>query len=203
MGSTLSGWTDIPNNLRDLTKFSPNFLGAQYIAFGGGGCGTPTGCQWDASVIANLQTGIVAGQIPSNYVGIGFDIEEPLNGATGLASAFSGLFAATKAKGYLVFVTVSGNAPYGFADKCTLMNAILSDKNVDFLVPQLYGGPCNTPNCFQPAPNECGWTIWLSTNIPIVPVVWMIESIQNGDLDSKWAQTYGLSYHGYMVFTPN
>jgi hypothetical protein len=66
-------------------------------------------------------------------------------------------------------VTVSGNAPYGILDKCDLMkNGILLDTNINFLVPQLY----STTDAFEGGANECGWSMWKTTKIPIVPVIW-------------------------------
>jgi len=116
MGTTFGGYTDLSRNLVSLTTLATTFNGAKYITFGGGGCVDGPACQWDRTVIANLQSSIINNQIPSIYVGIGFNIEEALNKASGLLPNFKALFQAAKSKGYLVFVTVSGNAPYDFSD---------------------------------------------------------------------------------------
>ncbi len=186
------GYNDLARNIQFSPKIDSRFPGTKFITIGGG---SSTG-RWSVSVINTLINDINQKKVPSEYKGIGIDIEE---GDSGLLSSFRSLFSTAKANSLQVFVTVSGNAPYGISDKCDLMkNGILLDTNINFLVPQLY----RTTDAFEGGANECGWSMWKTTKIPIVPVIWRKKYKDSEELDN-WAKANGLSLSGYMVWFPN
>ena len=192
MAATFYGYNDLARNIQFSPKIDSRFPGTKFITIGGG---SSTG-RWSVSVINTLINDVNQNKVPSEYKGIGIDIEE---GDSGLLSSFRSLFSTAKANSLQVFVTVSGNAPYGISDKCDLMkNGILLDTNINFLVPQLY----STTDAFEGGANECGWSMWKTTKIPIVPVIWRKKYKDSGDLDN-WAKANGLSLSGYMVWFPN
>jgi len=193
VAAAFSGWNDLGECLKNSATINSGFPGTKFITIGGGNANG----RWSQSVITKLISDINGYKVPPEYKGIGIDIEE---GDSGLSSYFSSLFNAAKAKGLQVFVTVSGNAPYGIPDKCNLMQyGILSDSNINFLVPQLY----STKDAFEGGANDCGWSMWKNTKIPIVPVIWRKLYKDDPQYLDSWAKANGFSLSGYMVWTPN
>jgi LysM repeat protein len=193
VATAFSGWNDLGECLKNSAAINSGFPGTKFITIG---VGNANG-RWSQSVITKLISDINGYKVPSEYKGIRIDIEE---GDSGLSSYFSSLFSAAKAKGLQVFVTVSGNAPYGIPDKCNLMQyGILSNSNINFLVPQLY----SIEDAFEGGANDCGWSMWKNTKIPIVPVIWRKLYKDDPQYLDAWAKTNGFSLSGYMVWTPN
>ena len=132
MGAAFYGSNILTTNYDARAKlFVAGFSGTKYITVGGGdNSGT-----WSAAVISKLVTDINSNLVQTyGFQGIGVDIEI---GTTGLLPNFNTLLQTAKSKGLLVFVTISGNAPYAITDNCSLMTGLLASPYIDFLVPQV------------------------------------------------------------------
>eukprot|EP01036_Dinobryon_divergens_P028553 gene28553-37513_t len=189
MGATFSGHNSLTDNYQFAPQLPEGFSGTKYITVGGGDLlGS-----WSANVITQVVSDINNNLVQTyGFQGIGIDIEI---GDSGLLSNFNTLLQAAKEKELLVFVTVSGNAPYSVEDKCTLMTGLFASPYIDFLVPQLYGAQ----EGFDGGANDCGWDFWRNTQIPIVPVIWSTIYIPQMN---NWAVSNGFDLKGYMVWTP-
>merc|ERR1712232_1230413 len=117
-GVAFSGWADYKLALRDSVNVSASLVGDKYLALGGG---NDNGA-FDSSNLAAVAAAIRAGALES-WDGVVLDIE--VCHETGLASAFSSVLAAAKAKRMKTLVTVSHSAPYACHDDPTIMQALL------------------------------------------------------------------------------
>lgn len=130
MGMAFYGAVDPTEAIQQSEKVKSILKGEKYICLGGG---TSAG-KYSADAITKIINAIHAGDFVG-YQGIAFDVEV---GAAHLETNFQQLFAATKAAGFKVLVTVSHSRPYGIDDGSTLTRAFFADGNIDFLSPQLY-----------------------------------------------------------------
>ncbi len=131
MGIAFSGWTAVTEAVPQSAPVKDHLAGDKYICFGGGaapdGAMTPAGLH---AIHLAIDDGTLAG-----YDGIAYDLEV---GDAGLEKDLSHSFAAARAAGFKVLVTVSHSAPYGISDGAALMDMLFADEHVDFLSPQLY-----------------------------------------------------------------
>jgi hypothetical protein len=189
-GAACAGYNDLSRNLQYAPKFSTDFFGYRFLTIGG----AKSNGRWSVSDINSLISEVNANKIWSNgYHGVGMNIEI---GDSGLAASFSQLFRGAKAKGLLVLVTVSGNAPYTVGDKCTLMSSIISDcQNINFVVPILY---LFDNSAFIRTPNVYGWgAIWQNTIIPVVPALY--KFVQMANVNPRAAKNK-IKLSGYMLW---
>lgn len=103
----------------------------------------------------------------AGYAGIVYDVEE---GDSGLAQAFRESFAAAKAKGFRVLVTVSHSAPYGISDSAALMRSFFPNGDIDLLSPQLYTSGYETANDFTTG-YGVQWSEYAAAKATVVPSI--------------------------------
>ena len=131
----------------------------------------------------------------AGYQGIAYDIEE---GSAGLEAQFAISFAAAKAKGMTVLVTVSHSCPYGIADAVSLMNSFFANRDIDLLSPQLYTTGQETSNDYTAL--NVPWSAYAQAQAAIVP------SIVRANLYPS-AQSYfadqGVTLGGFVQWAQN
>jgi hypothetical protein len=186
MGIAFSGWADPVSAIRDSNNVFSSLTGEKYISFGGGNAnGIMT-----AAVLQSITNAIMGGLLNA-YSGIAYDVEE---GDTGLASAFAESFAAAKAAGFKVLVTVSHSAPYGIDDAAQLMDSFFTNGNIDFISPQLYTSGTETGNDFALS-GGVAWGRYASSQAAIVPSI--VRAAYYDNAVSTFAQ-YGVSIEGFV-----
>jgi LysM repeat protein len=188
LGLAFSGWTDPSSALSNSAPVVDGLVGVKYITLGGGN----ENGSFSASALSQIIAAINDGSFAA-YQGIAFDVEE---GDSGLVTAFQQAFAAAKAKGFKVLVTVSHSAPYGMADAQAVMSAFFQDSNIDFLSPQLYTSGSETANDWATTAGVT-WEQYASARAVIIP------SIVSPDLYSNAQQVlagYGVTTQGYVVW---
>jgi len=181
-----SGWVDPTKALGESNPLLPNMPGIKFISLGGGNDNGRWTAPWVKAASAACTNGLF-----SKYDGVAFDIEE---GDANLSGPFSSAFAACKAKGLKVLVTVSHSAPYGVDDAAALMAGFFPDPNIDFLSPQLYTSGYETTNDFTVS-HGVKWTEYAAAKAQIIP------SIVTGSLyDNAYSvfSTYGVKVTGYI-----
>jgi len=130
MGVAFSGDNDPASAIRDSASVYHELPGSKWISIGGGDASG----RWTRAVLQKLTSFCHANNF-TGYSGIVFDIE---TGDSGLATPFASAFAACKAAGYQVLVTISHSCPYGISDGQALMRAFIPNKDIDYISPQLY-----------------------------------------------------------------
>lgn len=188
-GAAFSGWNLVDNALIQSSAVRDQLVGTRYITIGGGDKNTGA---FDASVLASVNAAIGDGRF-AGYQGIAYDVEE---GAAGLAEAFAQSFAAAKAAGFQVLVTVSHSAPYGIADAADLMESFFADDNIDFLSPQLYTQGNESANDWATSAGV-GWDRWASAKAAVVPSVVTASLYPDAEATLK---TFGVTTRGYVVW---
>lgn len=157
-----SGWSDPATALEDSVHVKNSLACRKYISLGGGNA---NGAFTSASLAA-LTDAINAGTF-AGYDGIAYDVEE---GDSGLGLMFRHSFAAAKANGFKVLVTISHSAPYGISDANTLMHSFFADANIDYLSPQLYTSGNERANDY--ATSGCvSWPQFAIAQAAIVPSI--------------------------------
>lgn len=161
LGIAFSGWTDPAKAIADSAKVRDGLPGAKYIAIGGG---NENGA-FDAASLQSVTAAIQAGQF-HGWDGIAYDIE---GGSGGLATLFTQSFAAAKAAGLKVLVTVSHSQPYDIPDAATLMKNFIADANIDYLSPQLYTTGKETGNDYSAIGTP--WKAYAAAHAIVVPSI--------------------------------
>lgn len=188
MGLAFSGWTDPGTALSNSAPVVDGLVGVKYITLGGGNENGSFSAGSLGKIVAAINDGSFAA-----YKGIAFDVEE---GDSGLAAAFQQAFAAAKAMGFKVLVTVSHSAPYGMADAKAVMSAFFQDGNIDFLSPQLYTSGSETANDWATTAGVT-WEQYAGARAAIIP------SIVNANLYPNAQQVlagHGVTTQGYVVW---
>lgn len=162
LGIAFSGWVDPPTAIQDSNAVKSQLPGTKYICLGGGN----SSGAWTADAVQAVTNAIGANSF-AGYQGIAYDIEE---GSAGLASAFALSFAAAKAKGFQVLVTVSHSAPYGISDAATLMQSFFANPDIDILSPQLYTTGQETSNQYDIS-DGVTWNEYASAKAVIAPSI--------------------------------
>ena len=155
-----SGWVDAENALVDSAPVYDNLVGTKYISLGGG---NDNGAFNRYSLNA-LTESINKGAF-DQYDGIAYDVEE---GKSGLSNEFKTSFAAAKARGFKVLVTISHSAPYDIGDAALLMDVFFDDENIDILSPQLYASGEETENNYETS-HGVTWASYAKCKADIVP----------------------------------
>lgn len=181
-----SGWVDVESALEDSNTVLNNLVGTKYICLGGG---NDNGA-FDHVNLKALTEAINQG-VFHQYDGIAYDVEE---GVSGLEDEFKSSFAAAKAKGFKVLVTVSHSAPYDIGDASALMESFFADTNIDILSPQLYTTGEEKENDYDIS-HGVTWASYAKCKAAIVPSL-VSSSLYPG------AQTYfadqGVTLSGYI-----
>lgn len=162
LGIAFSGWTDPTAALQNSAHVKNKLPGSKFIALGGG---NEKGA-WTSASLNSATAAILANQF-AGYDGIAYDVEE---GDSGLEALFEQSFAAAKARGFKVLVTVSHSAPYGIADGGTLMQSFFSDPNIDILSPQLYTTGSETGNDYATS-HGVTWAQYASARAAVAPSI--------------------------------
>jgi LysM repeat protein len=184
-----SGWANPQTALQNSANIQNSLPGIKYICMGGGN----SNGAWTVAAVNAVTSAINAGSF-AGYNGIAYDIEE---GSAGLESAFQQSFAAAKAKGFQVLVTVSHSAPYGVSDAATLMQSFFANPNIDILSPQLYTTGEETSNQYTTS-GGVTWAQYATAKAAIAP------SIVSANLYAS-AQTYfkeqGVTLNGFVQWS--
>jgi LysM repeat protein len=189
LGIAFSGWTDPATALQNSAHVKDSLPGSKYISLGGGNAnGEFTGASL-TSITAAINAGSFAG-----YDGIAYDVEE---GSSGLESLFGQSFAAAKANGFKVLVTVSHSAPYGISDAATLMRSFFADANIDYLSPQLYTTGEESANDYATS-GGVTWSQYATAKAAIIPSIvnaGMYQSAQD------YFQAQGVTLTGFVQWS--
>jgi len=181
-----SGWVDAENALADSSCVYDNLVGTKYISLGGGNDNGAFNRYSLNAITESINQGVF-----DQYDGIAYDVEE---GRSGLSNEFKTSFAAAKAKGFKVLVTVSHSAPYDIGDAAVLMDAFFADSNIDILSPQLYTTGEEPENNYETS-HGVTWASYANCKAAIVP------SLVTGSLYPS-AQAYfseqGVTLQGYI-----
>ncbi len=133
VGVAFSGYAGVAEALSNSHHVMSGLEGTKYIALGGGNAAGA----FDADTVSQIASAIKDNRF-KGYDGVAFDVEEY---AGDLREAFADAFAAARAAGLDVIVTVSHSAPYGAPDQANAqaqMQAFFEDENITILSPQLY-----------------------------------------------------------------
>lgn len=168
-----SGWSDPETALEDSVHIKNALAYKKYISLGGGNANGA----FTSSSLAALTAAINAGDF-DGYDGIAYDVEE---GDSGLGLMFGHSFAAAKAKGFKVLVTVSHSAPYGISDACTLMHSFFADANIDYLSPQLYTSGNERANDYATS-GSVSWSQFAIAQAAIVPSIVSADMYQDAQV---------------------
>ena len=185
IGLAFSGWTDVATALAQSKKVYNRLVGEKYICLGGGG----KAGRFDAPSLQAVTTAINDNQFAA-YQGIAYDVE---SGASGLSTEFQTSFAAAKAKGLKVLVTVSHSAPFGIHDAATLMRSFFVDENIDFLSPQLYTTGKEKMNDYTFA--SIPWKEYATAKAAIIPSIAHASYYADA---ITFFQQHGVSLKGYV-----
>ncbi len=181
-----SGYTDVQTVLNNAANTKGSMVGTHFICFGGGN----NAGAFDIGVLDNITDAIKAGQL-QDYQGVAFDIE---TGAAELADGFKGAFAAAKAAGLQVLVTVSHSAPFGISDASTLMMSLLADANIDYISPQLYTDGTEDKNNYDIA-NGFSWENYKGCKAAVVPSI--VKAAYHPSAQEYFAKE-GVTLSGYI-----
>lgn len=162
LGVAFSGYADVQLALQNGRQVINHLEGEKYISIGGGAKST-------GSITAAVLQAIIAGmqnRIFIGYQGIAFDVEV---GDAGLESQYEEAFAAVKAGGLKVLVTVSHSEPYGIHDAKTLMKSFIASSNIDILSPQLYSSGSEKQNDYTAVGTP--WSAFAASTALIAPSI--------------------------------
>lgn len=184
-----SGYVDPAEALSNSEPIKSSLQGSKYIALGGGnGNGA-----WTEATLTAITNAINAGDF-AGYNGIAYDVEE---GESGLETAFQQSFAAAKAKGYHVLVTVSHSAPYDISDASTLIQSFFADPNIDYLSPQLYTTGTETSNDYATS-GGVTWSEYATAKAAVVPSI--VQAGMYSDAQDYF-ETQGVSLNGFIQWS--
>ncbi len=190
LGIAFSGWVSPAEALSNSLAVVNQLQGRKFICLGGGNSSGAWSNDAVNAVTQAIETNRFAG-----YQGIAYDIEE---GSAGLEAQFAISFAAAKAKGMTVLVTVSHSCPYGIADAVSLMNSFFANRDIDLLSPQLYTTGQETSNDYTAL--NVPWSAYAQAQAAIVP------SIVRANLYPS-AQSYfadqGVTLGGFVQWAQN
>jgi hypothetical protein len=186
MGIAFSGQAEVASALSDSSRVYSNLAGVKYISFGGGN----QNGYLTAARLRAITEAISRGALNA-YQGIAYDVEE---GDGGLKDVFAESFAAAKAAGFKVLVTVSHSAPYNVPDAASLMESFFSSSNIDFISPQLYTSGQEIGNDFDIS-NGVTWNRYASSKAAIVPSI--VKADLYNDAVSRFSQ-YGVAVKGFV-----
>jgi len=187
MGVAFSGENDAQSALDESNGIRGKLQGSAYISIGGGDAAG----RWTSAIVQKV-TQYCSGKKFSGYTGVCFDVEE---GDGGLESQFAAAFSACKSAGYVVFVTTSHSAPYGFSDSAALMRAFISNRDIDYLSPQLYSSG-NEKNNDYATTNGVQFTEWAKSSAKIVPSI--VGASYYADANSVFKSRFGINIDGYV-----
>jgi len=159
LGIAFSGWVSPDEALSNSLAVVNQLQGKKFICLGGGN----SSGAWSNDAVNAVTQAIEANRFAS-YHGIAYDIEE---GSAGLEAQFAASFAAAKAKGMTVLVTVSHSCPYGITDAVSLMNSFFANRDIDLLSPQLYTTGQETSNDYTAL--NVPWSAYAQAQAAIVP----------------------------------
>ena len=182
------GYADIALALNDAAATSTHLLSKKLLNVGGGNWAG----HWTVALIQKLITYINNGSL-SSYQGICFDIEE---GDAGLSASFAQVFAAAKAKGLFVFVTISFSEPYGIPDGHSLMLSFFSSSNIDVISPQMYS--CSSGTSCIIVTTQGGSTPWTLFQTSLAAVVPSIPTGANYAQLQSFFASKGVTTRGYV-----
>lgn len=186
MGIAFSGWANVDNAVSESAQVINSLVGEKYISLGGGAVDTGS---ITASFLTSVNEAIQSDRF-ADYEGIAYDIEV---GDSGLSADFATSFAAAKAKGFKVLVTVSHSVPFGIDDAAALMQGFFADENIDFISPQLYTSGEESSNDY--ADPLLPWTAYASSKAKIIPSI--VKASYYPDAVSYF-EAQGVTLEGYI-----
>ncbi|WP_173974932.1 LysM domain-containing protein [Magnetospirillum sp. LM-5] len=188
LGIAFSGWTDPDQALSNSAATVAGLVGTKYLGLGGGN----ENGRFSADLLQKINSAIAAGSFAA-YQGLAYDVEE---GDSGLSVPFAQSFAAAKAAGLKVLVTVSHSGPYGIADAAQLMEGFFQDGNIDFLSPQLYTSGSETANDWATTAGVT-WQSYGTAKAAVIPSI--VTASLYADAKTVLAQA-GVTTQGYVVW---
>jgi hypothetical protein len=114
-----------------------------------------------------------------------------------LAAAFAQSFAAAKAKGLKVLVTISHSAPYGIGDAYPLMQSFFTNSNIDFLSPQLYTSGSELNNEYTTS-GGVTWNMYAGARAKVIPSI--VKANMYADAQTYFAQ-HGVTLAGFIQWS--
>ena len=173
-------------NIAPMTKDSLNLL-----SYGGGNA---LGAWSLAAVQAVANSANLDAVIALNYDGIVIDAEEYASGQSVTVAQWNDMFAAIKAKGLLLIVTIPHFSPYGMSNGNELVADWLSNPLIDFLSPQLYTSGT------EPQNDWVGFSqAWVTASTPIAPSI--VQESYDDQLGSNSVTAYLPNAKGYLVWS--
>lgn len=186
LSMAFSGYADPTQALENSASILNKLVGTKFISLGGGN----EAGSFDADTLQSITAAINNGDF-SDYDGIAYDVEE---GSSGLEQAFADSFAAAQAKNLKVLVTVSHSAPYGISDAASLMQSFFTNKDIDFMSPQLYTTGSESSNDYDTS-GGVEWSEYATSIAAVIPSI--VDNSYYPD-----AQTYfegqGVTLEGYV-----
>ena len=189
-----SGSVDVSNALQDSANIAGKYHVfaapvADYLCVGGGN----KNGYWTATALSEVTAAIQANPRVTGYVGLCFDVEL---GDSGLESGFAQSFAAAKAAGLQVFVTISHSQPYAIADAASLMQSFLNDGNIDYISPILYSSGSESSNDYTFIGTP--WSAFANSKAAVVPSI-VCESYYASAVE--YFSSHGVTLHGYVAWS--
>jgi len=173
-------------NIAPMTKDPLSLL-----SYGGG---NELGAWTLAAVQAVAKPANLDAVIALNYDGIVIDAEEYASGHSVTVAQWNEMFAAIKAKGLLLIVTISHFAPYKMDNKNELVANWLSNPLIDYLSPQLYTSGTEPNNDW-----EGFGQAWVTASTPIAPSI--VQASYYDQLGSNSVTAYLPNAKGYLVWS--
>lgn len=187
MSIAFSGWADMKKYLENCHSMQSSLIGTKYLSLNGN-----ENSRFTRLTLTEITLAIQMGKLDS-YDGVAYDVEE---GDSGLADHFATCFKAAKDRGLKVLVTVSHSAPYGIDDADDLMQAFLTNDNIDILSPQLYITGEESTNNYQLTSNtKTTWADYAKSKAVIVPSI-ITASLYNAA--KNYFNEQGVELDGYI-----
>jgi len=190
-----SGWNTIPQALSETLDHP--LVGEKYLSIGGG--------NHNGILSADILTQFVAdlGQV-QGYDGIMFDVEKVRGSFDAVNAKFNDAFAAVKAAGMKVAITVSHTAPYDTDSPqiaTQLVQSFVANTNVDIISPQLYTSGTESQPDFAVtgscASAGCDWDMYLSMHAGMRFVPSLANASQY-DATKAYFEPKGIPCTGYI-----
>lgn len=196
IGIAFSGWANVKTALADSAGKMNQLAGKKFLCIGGGN----NNGAFTASVLTLLDGAINSGEL-AGYDSVAYDVEV---GDSGLKDTFSASFAAAKAMGLEVLVTISHSAPYGISDRSELMTSFFTNEDINYLSPQLYTTGSETENDYDTT-GGVTWSLYANAKPAIIPSLVSASYYNDPENIGKNAVDYfeqkGVTIEGYVQWT--
>jgi len=197
-----SGWNTVQSALDELEPSDLEAAGSAFKWFTIGG-GNHNGIL-NASKLDEFDAKL--DQI-SDFGGVMYDIEKVQGSSSTMNPRFAASFAAVKAKGMKVAITVSHTAPYDCdspQDAVDFVEAFVQDSNVDIISPQLYTSGFEAAPDFSAtgfcAAAGCGWNMYQNVRSGLLIAPSIVETSQYDAAKTHLKEHENIDTSGYFVW---